>query len=241
MRGGLVSILCLLLLLLSGRSTAQQIYLLSVGVADYPGTEMDLRLPADDARAMYQLYRRNAAASAVLLTNQKATAEGIASAAEDLFSQATADDIVVLFFSGHGYSGGFAAQDTLLSYTRIRQFFQGCPARNKMIFADACYAGNIRQGGSEGHRIAQDGNIMLFLSCRSNEVSYEDPSMSNGYFTTCLTRCLKGGADEDRNRVITARELFVAVSRGVKTLSDDRQHPVMWGNFKDTMPVMVWK
>ena len=65
--------------------------------------------------------------------------------------------------------------------------------------------------------------------------------MSNGYFTTCLTRCLKGGADEDRNRVITARELFVAVSRGVKTLSDVRQHPVMWGNFKDTMPVMVWK
>lgn len=241
MRSGLVPILCLLLLFLPGRSAAQQIYLLSVGVADYPGTQMDLRLPAEDARAMYRLYRRNAAATAVLLTNQKATAAEIAAAAGNLFSQASADDIVVLFFSGHGYAGGFAAQDTLLSYARIREFFQGCPARHKMIFADACYAGSIRQGGSEGHRMEQDGNIMLFLSCRSNEVSYEDPSMRNGYFTTCLTRCLKGGADENRDRVITARELFEAVSRGVKTLSDDRQHPVMWGNFKDTMPVMVWK
>lgn len=233
--------MCLLLLFLPGRSAAQQIYLLSVGVADYPGTQMDLRLPAEDARAMYRLYRRNAAATAVLLTNQKATTAEIAAAAGNLFSQASADDIVVLFFSGHGYAGGFAAQDTLLSYARIREFFQGCPARHKMIFADACYAGSIRQGGSEGHRMEQDGNIMLFLSCRSNEVSYEDPSMRNGYFTTCLTRCLKGGADENRDRVITARELFEAVSRGVKTLSDDRQHPVMWGNFKDTMPVMVWK
>ena len=241
MRSGLVPILCLLLLFLPGRSAAQQIYLLSVGVADYPGTQMDLRLPAEDARAMYRLYRRNAAATAVLLTNQKATAAEIAAAAGNLFSQASADDIVVLFFSGHGYAGGFAAQDTLLSYARIRELFQGCPARHKMIFADACYAGSIRQGGSEGHRMEQDGNIMLFLSCRSNEVSYEDPSMRNGYFTTCLTRCLKGGADENRDRVITARELFEAVSRGVKTLSDDRQHPVMWGNFKDTMPVMVWK
>ena len=241
MRSRLVPILCLLLLFLPGRSAAQQIYLLSVGVADYPGTQMDLRLPAEDARAMYRLYRRNAAATAVLLTNQKATAAEIAAAAGNLFSQASADDIVVLFFSGHGYAGGFAAQDTLLSYARIREFFQGCPARHKMIFADACYAGSIRQGGSEGHRMEQDGNIMLFLSCRSNEVSYEDPSMRNGYFTTCLTRCLKGGADENRDRVITARELFEAVSRGVKTLSDDRQHPVMWGNFKDTMPVMVWK
>ena len=57
----------------------------------------------------------------------------------------------------------------------------------------------------------------------------------------CLVRALKGGADVNRDRVITAKELFSAVSKGVKELSDNRQHPVMWGNFPDDMPVMVWK
>ena len=64
--------------------------------------------------------------------------------------------------------------------------------------------------------------------------------MKNGFFTACLLRALKGGADVDRNRVITAKELFNAVSKGVKKLSRDSQHPVMWGNFSDDMPIMVW-
>lgn len=83
-------------------------------------------------------------------------------------------------------------------------------------------------------------SLMLFLSSRDDEVSYENPLYKNGFFTICLERCLRGGADADRNRVITAKELYQGVRRGVVELSEDRQHPVMWGNFDDNMPVMVW-
>jgi hypothetical protein len=65
--------------------------------------------------------------------------------------------------------------------------------------------------------------------------------MKNGIFTTCLLRSLKGGADVNRDRTITAKELYTAVSKGVKVMSLNQQHPVMWGNFDDAMPVMVWK
>ena len=42
--------LFLLLLLLSVQVRAQKIFLVSVGVTDYPGSSIDLTLPAQDAR-----------------------------------------------------------------------------------------------------------------------------------------------------------------------------------------------
>ena len=64
--------LFVLLLLLSVQVHAQKIFLVSVGVADYPGASIDLTLPAQDARAMHRLYKTNSNATSVVLTNSKA-------------------------------------------------------------------------------------------------------------------------------------------------------------------------
>ena len=233
-------IFLVLMLFVSIRIDAQRIYLVSVGVADYPGTRNDLLLPAQDAQDIYKLYKTNANATAVLLTNSNAKRNQIVSESKKLFSKAGKNDIVVLFFSGHGYKGGFNAHDTNLTYEDIRKLFSGCKAKNKMVFADACFSGDIRDDSGGGFNDPKN-NIVLFLSSRSNETSIENARIRNGFFTTCLLRSLKGGADTDKNRVITAKELFSAVSSGVIRLSDNKQHPVMWGNFDDNMPVMIWK
>ena len=47
-------------------------------------------------------------------------------------------------------------------------------------------------------------------------------------------------ADRNRDRKITARELFDYVSTGVKNISNDNQHPVMWGKFRDNMTIIQW-
>ena len=221
------------------KAEAQNVYVVSAGVADYPGKVNDLVLCATDAKAIARLYRKNAKADVVLLTDSNATKKRIQSAARTLFQKAKPDDIVVFFFSGHGYPGGFVAHDDMLSYEEIRALFASCKAKNKMVFADACFSGDIRDGKRTGHNDPKS-NIMLFLSSRSNEYSIEVPSMRNALFASCLIRSLKGGADVNGDRVITAKELFNAVSTGVAQLSRNRQHPVMWGNFPDTMPVMVW-
>lgn len=236
-RSLIVFILCLFFAL---EGSAQKLYLVSVGISDYPGTANDLILPVKDASAIYELYRKNKNSELVLLTDKQATRESILSKARALFQKANKQDIVILFFSGHGNPGGLVAYDNYLSNNDIRNLFSHCKASNKMVFADACYAGNLRE-----HKRAaapDPGNsVMLFLSSRDNEISIENPRMKNGIFTACLLRCLKGGADANRDRVITAKELFDAVSKGVQKLSDGRQHPVMWGNFDDDMPVMIWK
>lgn len=234
-----LSLFWALLLLVSMKAEAQNIYLVSAGVTDYPGTVNDVLHPADDARAVHRLYKKNSRATSVLLTDDHATRSRILSSARKLFAKAGPDDIVVLFFAGHGYPGGFVAYDGKLRYQEIRDLFASCQARNKMIFANACFSGDIREGESMGF-VDSSSNIMLFLSSRSNEYSLERADMRNGLFPACLIRALKGGADVNRDRTITAKELFQAVSTAVSDLSQDMQHPVMWGNFDDDMPVMVW-
>ena len=80
---------------------------------------------------------------------------------------------------------------------------------------------------------------MLFLSSRTNEVSRES-RYKNSLFTIFLERGLRGGADTNRDRYITARELYDFVHKGVIEASGNKQHPVMWGKFDNNMTVINW-
>lgn len=242
MKAKIIFILTLFLLGVYSIASAK-VYLVSVGISDYPGTDSDLTLPANDAKTISWLYSKNTDVTYKQLLNQQATAANILKALQETFKRATANDIVVFFFSGHGYPGGFAAYDAALSYDKVRKAMAKNKCRNKMIFADACYSGKIRTPGRNPNSAvaaARKANVMLFLSSRSNETSIEQRNMQNGYFTTYLQRGLRGGADANRDRIITAKELFNYVHAGVVKLSNNKQHPVMWGKFSDDMPVMIW-
>lgn len=230
-----------LLFLLCNSVFAQNVYLLSVGISDYPGTQNDLVLPVNDAKAILDLYKANSFATTKILINEQATRAGIIEAAESLYKNANAEDIIVFFFSGHGHPFGFVAYDAFLDYEDIKGVFSSCKSKHKMIFADACFSGKLRDPGSKNSEVKPNIDVLLFLSSRHNEVSIESPGMKNGFFTACLVKCLKGGADVNRDRIISAKELYDSVRKGVVRLSHDKQHPVMWGSFDDNMVVMKWK
>ena len=236
-------VLLIVILLTSFTTTQARVYLVSVGITDYPGTSMDLTLPAKDAETITWLYSKNTSVVKEQLLNDHATMKNILSSMRRIFDQASTDDIVVFFFSGHGYPGGFVAYDGKLTYTQVRKAMASNKCKNKMIFADACFSGKIRTNGNSSEssvQAAKTANVMLFLSSRSDETSIERRGMQNGFFTTYLQKGLRGGADTNRDRVITAKELYDYVHRGVIEISHDKQHPVMWGKFSDNMPVMTW-
>ncbi len=221
-----------------------KVYLVSVGITDYPGTNMDLTLPANDARTITWIYSKNTDMQYCQLLNHEATRANIVAAMDKIFTMANSKDIVVFFYSGHGYPGGFCAYDGNLDYNEIRKSMAKSKCKNKMIFADACFSGKIRTNESSSQSevsAAQKANVMLFLSSRSNETSLERRDMKNGLFTTYLQKGLRGGADTNRDKVITAKELFKYVHKNVIKASNNQQHPVMWGKFSDNMPVMSWK
>lgn len=241
MKRSILFLAALLVLLLTAVRAEAKIYLVSVGVSDYPGTKLDLRLPAADAKTIAWLYSKNSAVQYALLLNDKATKSRIQKAMLKVFGNAGANDIVVFFFSGHGYPGGFVAYDGELDYSVIRSAMAKSKCKNKMIFADACFSGKIRTDGNQSAVSgAKNANVMLFLSSRSDETSIERRDMQNGFFTTYLQKGLRGGADANRDRVITAKELFDYVHAGVTKISANKQHPVMWGKFATGMPVMKW-
>lgn len=230
----------ILLLLPQVAIATNKVHLVAVGIADYPGSANDLNLPAKDAKTMEWLYKKNSNAVTTLLLDSKATRSSILNAIRTTFKYASTDDIIVFFFSGHGYKGGFMAYDGSLSYDEVREAMNESHCKNKMIFADACFSGKMRQGNRPVKEEHKRSNVMLFLSSRDNETSIERRDMQNGFFTTALVAALRGKADINRNRTITAEELFKYVSYNVKKLSGNKQHPVMWGHFSDDMPVFVW-
>lgn len=220
------------------------IYVVSVGIANYQSIS-DLVLPEKDAKAIAELYKTQTK-NVILITGKYATKARILKSLKDQFSRAKEEDMIVFSFSGHGYPGGVCPFDMLakkesgVSYREIRNILKQSRAKRKIIFADACFSGGLRNNVSTHHPNHNDTDVLLFLSSRGGETSIESPFMVNGVFTTYLLRGLRGGADSDRNRKITAKELFQFVSQGVKERSKDQQHPVMWGRFDDNEVLMDW-
>lgn len=215
-------------------------YVVLVGIADYPGNKSDLNVSAQDAVTMKALYDRNGNAETQLLTDREATVENIKVTMGNLFARATKDDAITLFFSGHGVPGGFVCYDGLLKYSDVTTVMAKSEAQTKVVLADACFAGKARSSKKRDDR-PSDTSVVFFLSSRTDEKSQERRGWRNSLFTAYLERGLRGGADADRNRTITTRELFDFVSKGVAKDSQQKQHPVMWGKFDDQMPLMVWK
>ena len=215
-------------------------YMVAVGLADYPGTKNDLTVSDNDAITMKNLYEKYGQADAVLLLNDSARQSEVIRQMKIQFGKASDDDTIILFFGGHGMPGAFICYDQELYYGSINKIMMSSRAKNKIVFADACYSGKARKTDKRTNT-KQKGNIMFFLSSRTNEKSMENRKWHNGYFTGYLERGLRGGADFNKDRKITALELFQFVSEGVKEVTRDRQHPVMWGNFDHDMPIMVWR
>jgi len=209
-----------------------------VGIADYPGKENDLRISDNDAKTIAKVFLATKDASVKVLTNEDATQSALLSTMHTLFEDAQSDDAIVLYFSGHGTPGALVCHDGLLTYQHIFKMLKGCKANKKMIIADACFSGKMRTTRQQSNNYNSQ-NVMLFLSSRTNETSQET-KFKNSLFTIFLERGLRGGADKNRDRQITARELYDFVHKGVIEASGNKQHPVMWGKFDNNMTIIKW-
>lgn len=227
-------------------ASAQRIYVVSIGICDYKDPRAnDLRYTEADVASFNKVMRTHTQEVYTLL-GANATHSNVYSTISRVFAKATSNDVVVLFFSGHGYPGGFCCYDMSqtsggLSYSEIATLFRSCKAKRKMVFADACFSGGLRRGSSSTSNSAiRNADVMFFLSSRTNEMSQEMRGGPNGQFTRFLVRGLSGGADANRDRIVTAKELYNFVHDGVSTATAGKQHPVMWGRFSNTMTVINW-
>jgi uncharacterized caspase-like protein len=218
-----------------------KIYAVLAGVSEYANANNNLTYSHTDAIEMYRMLRAHTHPAQIkLLTNQNAACDNIVYHTRQLFAEAQPDDIVIFYFSGHGNNGMFFSHDKPLYFSTLSGIFKQCKAKRKMVFADACLSGTLRKS-SKKNPAAKTGlgkNVLFFLSSRSNQSSIESFGLKNGVFTYFLLAGLKGGADNNGDKFITAKELFNFVYPKVKEHSGGVQVPVMWGKFDKNMVIL---
>lgn len=176
----------------------------------------------DDAIGFRRALIRNAWSDShiKLLVNEQATKRNIEVALESWLTKAGCQDLIVLFWSGHGFFDPedpqkvyFACYDTDLSIPptgyrmdRVRQALEERGARNVLVFVDACNAGKIITRGEQrpaavvfAEQLRRDNRIpngwIFMLSSETDRKAVEHSSWSNGAFSHCLIKALLGAAD----------------------------------------------
>jgi hypothetical protein len=145
------------------------------------------------------------------------------------FGAADRDDVLLVYFSGHGKldQGGrlhLCMQDTestdllstAVSSARIKEFADASHARNVVIVLDCCYAGAFR-GTDLGDAVAGPGRYVL-TSCRGTQLA-NDATVENGtsFFTQHLVDGLvEAAADQDGDGYVTFSDLYTYVDRQLR-------------------------
>lgn len=232
-----------------------------VGVGEYRSPDIpDLEFAPADARAVKEFLESDAAGpfdEVLYLENERATGAAMREALFVFLQQADFDDLVVIYYAGHGApdpgrpdnlyllptdaelgslaATGFPMWDVKTALRRQ------IAAERVIVIADACHSAGAADGetvgGGETNLIA-GGFQSLFTPSRrlmltaadTNEFSLEDRRWGgHGVFTHFMLEGLQGAADADGNGIVTFTELFGHVSEKVRSATNGRQNPQMSG------------
>ena len=117
---------------------------------NYPGTSLALPGTENDVAGMKAMLSRMSATPYRITTKSNLSAEGIASAITSAFSSATANDVSLFYFAGHGanavgtsYHGALVGTGTTyLSVARLKTVLDQIPGK-KIIIIDSCHSGQM--------------------------------------------------------------------------------------------------
>jgi hypothetical protein len=134
---------------------APKLYFFSAGVSDYKDTVYSLRYAAKDANDILQAFKSKVADTIIsqVLVNKDVTRENINAWGKQI-AQAGINDIVILYFAGHGLldtkNNFYYAVHNMdfqqpekngLSYEAILDLLDKSPSRKKILMLDACHSG----------------------------------------------------------------------------------------------------
>jgi hypothetical protein len=232
-----------------------------IGVGQYESADIpDLEYAPNDARAVRDFLMSDAAGpfdEVLYLENERATGAAMREALFVFLQQADWDDLVVIYYAGHGApdpgrpdnlyllptdtdlnalaATGFPMWDVKTALRRQ------IAAERVLVIADACHSAGTADGdavgGGDTNEIA-GGFQQLFTPSRrlmltaadTNEFSLEDARWGgHGVFTHFLLDGLRGAGDRDQNGIVTVTELYEHVSGEVRGATGGRQNPQISG------------
>ncbi|RYY56068.1 MAG: hypothetical protein EOO09_08155 [Chitinophagaceae bacterium] len=135
------------------------LYLVAIGSGTFSEKSKNLKYAAKDAGDFVNLFDSKSGdyskITKVLLTNEKVTKKNVQQLKANL-KQSKPDDVVVVFFAGHGildkdlnyYLSTFPTDFTKpsvqgLAYDELEGLLDSIPSRNKVLLIDACHSGEL--------------------------------------------------------------------------------------------------
>ncbi len=234
-----------------------KIWALIIGIASYNHMPT-LHFTDDDAYRMYAFLKSPEGGALPdeqisILVDEDATKRKILKKLRAISSQAGPNDLVLLYYSGHGIKGAFLPIDFFngenqLKHSEIAAILDRSRAKNKLVIADACHSGSWLTAKGDGRpRLEQfykslaeaKPGTALIMSSKSEETSLESSGLRQGVFTHYLIRGMKGEADTNGDFLVSVDELYRFVAKGVREYTGNRQSPIIKGKYDRNMPVGV--
>ena len=247
-----------------------KVWALAVGVSNYDMPNiLTLKYPHSDAFRMYAFWKSPEGGSlddkhSQVLVNDQATKKGIIDSMRQMFMQASEHDLVTFFYSGHGLKGAFLPTDydgssLRLFHSEVNDLMGACPAKYKLVIADACNSGSYlasKSGSNDVFKSSQQDiqdaffrelnrsspGTAFILSSQADEESLEVSTLHQSIFSYFVLRGMKGEANANGDEVVTVQELFDFVYRQVTAYAlslGKIQTPVIKGNYDPNMPVAM--
>ena len=236
----------------SGEIPKPNLYVLAMGVSDYPG-KLKLRYCATDAEMLAAAFKEKskgvfAKIEVKLLTDKDATKKGIRDGLDWMKSKMTPQDVGVVSFSGHGmrddfnrfYLVPFDVQPddfegtSCLPGDEFKSRLDNMPGRLVAIL-DACHSGSVAEkerAPAQADTLvrdltAEDSGVIVMCASLGREYAIESPISKAGFFTLGLVEGMSGYGDIDEDGVVYIHELDMYATARVRQLSGGSQNPTL--------------
>ena len=227
------------------------LHLLVIGINKYKNPKYNLNYATADATSFKEVIERGGTSifsktNIVFIGDDKATKAGISMELDKIKATATAKDVFIFYYAGHGvlnqkkdfflvpydvtqlYGQDDALAQKGLSANELQQYSKDIKAQKQLFILDACQsAGALEQivaarGAAEEKAIAQlaraTGTHWLTAS-GSEQFASEFEQLKHGTFTYVLLEALSGKADKGGDKKITVKELDAYLQEVVPELT----------------------
>lgn len=251
-------------------------YALIIGISRYRNNSRgvkNLQYADVDARTLYEFLQQPAAGgfareNMLLLSNEDATLARIRHALTSFVAKAEENDLLLIFFAGHGAPDPNAQQNlyviahdtsvdamphTALAMPDLRRYVeQNVRSKRLILLLDACHSAGLSTEGTRdlGNNLTnqylenllyQEHGRAIITSSDVNEKSRESSRWGNGHgvFTYYLLEGLRGNADTNEDHFVTVGELFRYVRQKVRLDTELQQNPRMLLGDNENLPLAV--
>ncbi|GAA4440978.1 hypothetical protein GCM10023091_25420 [Ravibacter arvi] len=236
-----------------------RLWALTVGVSDCADPALSLNFAARDAEDIYQaldaggrILFENRVNLYRLTTNQKAdslrpTAANIRRVLQHISKHAGRDDVMMLYFAGHGQSSensgpfyflssdakGFAGRygpDEAITDEDILRTFVNSRCGKQLLILDACYSGQVidrmvargqRSNSIRAfERMFDQSAAFILASSSSSQKSWESSEFGQGLLTHFLLEGMRGPSLDDG--ILTALKWMDYAKEGVEKYMEER-------------------